>query len=351
MKINTIELEKPIIQGGMGVGVSMGNLAGAVAKNGGMGVISTANIGFQKKDFLKNSLRASEESLAFEIKKAKEISKGNGLIAINAMVATVQYKEMIKAAVKNGIDCVISGAGVPLYLPEYVAGTEVLIAPIVSSGKSTKAVLRFWDKKYERTADFIVIEGATAGGHLGFSYEDIIENKAQTVEVILQEVKNTIKPFEEKYKRKIPIFVAGSLNTREKVESIMKSGADGVQVATRFITTKECDATIDYKRKYVEASNKDIVIIKSPVGMPGRALRTPLIEKIEKGKVRPKFCINCIHTCNPLDTLYCITNALIKAQQGDFENGLFFCDDDVDILREITTVEKVIEELMPSRRE
>lgn len=347
MQIKNKTLQKPIIQGGMGVGVSLGNLAGNVAKCGGMGVISCANPGYLKEDFWANPDECNIQGLREEIAKAREISNGNGLIAVNAMVAGVQFETLVKTAVESKIDCIISGAGLPLGLPELVKGSEVLIAPIVSSAKAAKTLNKLWDKKYNRVADFIVIEGPTAGGHLGFAGKDLVAKTTQDLEQILKEVKEAIAPFEEKYNTKIPVFVAGSVNTREKVKKILSLGADGVQVATRFIATKECDATDEFKNIYVNSKNSQIDLIRSPVGMDGRAIITPMIKKLEQeGRIAPKKCVKCVHTCNPSQTPYCITKALIEGVLGNYEEGLFFCDDDVDVITEISTVSKVISELM-----
>lgn len=346
MQIKGKTLQIPLIQGGMGVGISLGNLAGNVAKYGGMGVISTANTGYRAENFWKNSAECNIQGLKDEIIKAKDIAKGKGLVAINAMVATTSFETMVKTAVENMVDCIISGAGLPMNLPELVSGSDVAIAPIVSSSKAARTISRLWDKKYGVAADFIVIEGPTAGGHLGFSSKDLIENTTQSLETILSEVREVIKPFEEKYARKIPLFVAGSVNTREKVKKMLNLGADGVQVATRFIATKECDASSEYKQTYVDASNDQIRLIKSPVGMDGRALSTPFLKKLDEvGRIAPKKCIDCIHTCDPKVTPYCITDALIQAAVGNYDEGLYFCDDDVDVITEISTVEKVINEL------
>lgn len=346
MQIKGKNLQIPLIQGGMGVGISLGNLAGNVALCGGMGVISTANPGYLEPNFWKNSSECNINALKNEIIRAKNIAKGKGLVAINAMVATVSFETMVKTAVENMVDCIISGAGLPLNLPELVQGSDVAIAPIVSSSKAARTISRLWDKKYGVAADFIVIEGPTAGGHLGFSSRDLIENTTQSLELILSEVSDVIKPFEQKYARKIPLFVAGSVNTRQKVKKMLELGADGVQVATRFIATKECDASDKYKQTYVEANNSQVRLIKSPVGMDGRALSTPFLQKLDKiGRIEPKKCINCIHTCDPKTTPYCITDALIQAAIGNFDEGLYFCDDDVDVIKEISTVNSVVNEL------
>ncbi len=346
MQIRDKLIPYPLIQGGMGVGISMGNLAGAVAGCGGIGLISTANIGFLEPDFYENSLIANQRALTKQIKLAKEKSGGVGLVGINAMVATVQYEPLVRTAIEAGADCIISGAGLPLRLPEYTDGSNILIAPIVSSAKATATISRFWDKKYKRAADFLVIEGPRAGGHLGFHGDELIEHTTQSLATILQEVKEVIAPYEQSYGRKIPIFVAGGVNTPTEISKMLALGADGVQVATRFIVTEECDASPAYKQCYIKAKNEDALIVKSPVGMPARALQSPFLEKLQKEqRIPPTKCINCIHTCNPAETPYCITNALIKAFEGNWEEGLFFCDDDLSILTTMTTVPELMKEL------
>lgn len=352
MNIRNKHITYPIIQGGMGVGISLGNLAGNVANCGGIGIISTANVGFQEDDFYTNSLLANSRALQKEILNAVDISNQQGLIGINAMVATVQYEELIKVAVESGVDCIISGAGLPLKLPEYTQGSDVLLAPIVSSARATSAICRYWDKKYHKIPDFLVIEGSRAGGHLGFHGDDISNYTAPELSTILQEVKEVLHTYEVKYEYTIPIFVAGSINTPNEIQHMLSLGADGVQIATRFIATTECDASLEFKEQYIKANNEDIIIVISPVGMPARALNTPFLKRLqESGRIAPTFCINCIHTCNVNETPYCITNALIQAQQGNYEDGLFFCDDNVEIITELTTVSRLMKEFTSVWRE
>lgn len=347
MYIKNKELNIPLIQGGMGVGISLGNLAGHVAKQGAMGVISTADSGFMEPDFWKNPVVSNTRALEKEIKKAKEIACGNGLIAINAMVATTYYAESVKTAVQAGIDCVISGAGLPLELPAFVKGYDTAIAPIVSSAKAANVICRLWDKRYQVIPDFIVIEGSEAGGHLGFTKEELLCNTAKSLLEILKEVLAVMIPFEEKYGRKIPVFVAGGVYTNEDVKIYLDAGADGVQVATRFITTYECDASMAYKQVFMNAGKDEIQIVISPVGMPGRALRTPLMERLEKEKrITPQKCALCLHACDVKTTPYCITNALIEAVKGNYEEGLFFCGSNAWKMKEMVTVKELIQELM-----
>ena len=340
-------LTVPILQGGMGVGVSLGGLAGAVAACGGMGCISTADTGYREPDFEKDPVSANRRALAAEIKKAKEIAGGAGIVAINAMVATQNYADAVKTAVEAGVDAIVSGAGLPLELPGLVGKADVALAPIVSSGRAAKLILRRWAKAFGRTADFVVIEGCKAGGHLGFAEEDLLAGKCQTLDEILPEVLAEVKPFEEQFGHAIPVFVAGGVYTGEDMAHYMKQGAAGVQIATRFIPTYECDASQAYKDVLLNASAEDVRIIHSPVGMPGRALNTPLVQKLSEGmRFPPKRCARCLKGCNPAQVPYCITHALIEAVKGNVEEGLFFCGANVGRLDKMRSVRALMDELM-----
>ena len=346
-------LNIPIIQGGMGVGVSLGNLAGSVAASGGMGVISTVNAGYREKDFLTNPFEANIRALKEEIKKAFDIAKGKGMVAINAMVAVNHYEESIKAAIESGIDAVISGAGLPLALPNLTKGTNTAAAPIVSSAKGATLICKRWDTKCNVVPDFIIIEGPKAGGHLGFKKEEIIDGTAPALVNILPEVLKAIRPYEEKYGRKIPVFVAGGVFDGKDMARFTKLGASGVQIATRFIATKECDASLEYKKMIVEAKEEDITIVKSPVGMPGRALLTPLIKRLNAGeKFTPDRCNLCLSACPHGNlTPYCISRALIEAVKGNKEDGLFFCGANASRIDKIITVEELMKEIESEWRE
>ena len=345
-------LTVPILQGGMGVGVSLGGLAGAVAACGGMGCISTADTGYREPDFEKDPVSANRRALAEEIKKAKEIAGGAGIVAINAMVATQNYADAVKTAVEAGVDAIVSGAGLPLELPGLVGKADVALAPIVSSGRAAKLILRRWAKAFGRTADFVVIEGCKAGGHLGFAEEDLLAGKCQTLDEILPEVLAEVKPFEEQFGHAIPVFVAGGVYTGEDMAHYMKQGAAGVQIATRFIPTYECDASQAYKDVLLKASAEDVRIIHSPVGMPGRALNTPLVQKLSEGmRFPPKRCARCLKGCNPAQVPYCITHALIEAVKGNVEEGLFFCGANVGRLDKMRSVRALMDELMNEWRD
>lgn len=320
LEINHRSLSVPLIQGGMGVGVSLGSLAGHVAQVGAMGVISTAHPGYQEEDFEINHRQANVRALKKEIAKAKAISKGKGLITINAMVALKDYDELIEAALNEKIDAIISGAGLPLRLPELVKDHEVLIAPIVSSGKACQLIMKHWLKKYQRTPDFIVIEGALAGGHLGFKKEELENKTYQSLEEIFKDVEQVVNSFQ----LNIPIFVAGGIQQRSDVKHFFELGVDGVQVASRFIPTFECDASIQYKEAFLKATKEDIGLVSSPVGMPGRALQNKFVQKTKGEKIPVKKCYQCLTPCNVKNTPYCISRALIEAVKGNLDEGLIF---------------------------
>lgn len=335
----------PIIQGGMGVGISRGNLAGAVAKEGGIGVISTAQIGYDEPEFESSPLKANLNAIKKHISRGKEISHG-GIIGANIMVATRNYSEYVKAAVSAGVDMIISGAGLPVSLPELVSGTKTKIAPIVSSLKAAAVILKLWDKKYKRTADCIVIEGPLAGGHLGFSPEELSDINALNYDEEIKSIISFKKQYEIKYNQSIPVVVAGGIFDHSDISHAISLGADGVQIASRFVVTEECDASLAYKQAYIDAKKEDIKITISPVGMPGRAIMNKFLSHIKDAKEPITRCYQCLERCNPADTPYCITKALINAVKGDIENGLIFCGDNIDRLHEMTTVHDLMLELM-----
>lgn len=344
LKIGNLTAKLPIIQGGMGVGVSRFNLAGAVAKEGGIGVISTAQIGYDEPDFDSSPIEANLKAVKKHIHLAKEKAEG-GIIGVNIMVATRRYADYVKSALEAGVDLIISGAGLPVTLPSLVKGTKTKIAPIISSLKAAAVILKMWDKKYQRTADLLVIEGPHAGGHLGFSKEQLDHIETMDYDSEIRAIIDYKKTYEEKYDCKIPVVVAGGIFDYTDVEHAINLGADGVQVASRFVVTQECDASNAYKQAYLKAKKEDIRIVISPVGMPGRAIQNAFLETIKTHREPITKCSQCLEKCNPADTPYCITKALINAVNGDLEHGLIFCGDTVDRLHEMTTVHELMLEL------
>lgn len=342
LKIGDIVARVPLIQGGMGVGVSLSNLAGTVAAEGGIGIISAAQIGFREPDYDKNPLEANLRAIGKELKKARAIACG-GPVGFNIMVATKQYEDYVKEACKQGADIIISGAGVAIDLPKIAEGFKTKLAPIVSSVKSASVICRMWDKKYQVAPDLVVIEGPKAGGHLGFHLDQLATYTTETYGMEIKKIIAEVKLFAEKYKKHIPVVVAGGIYDKNDVKRALSLGADGVQVATRFVTTKECDASESYKEAYINAKEEDIIIVKSPVGMPGRAIKNRFLERVALGEqIRTNHCHQCIKTCKPAEIPYCITDALINAVNGNVTDGLIFCGADAYKSTKIETVKEVV---------
>lgn len=344
LKIGQKTARIPIIQGGMGVGVSRSRLAGAVAKEGGIGMISSAQIGYDEPDFEKDVQGCNIRAIEKHVKLAKQQADG-GLVGVNVMAALQHYADHVRASVRAGADLIVCGAGLPADLPELVGNADTKIAPIVSSQKAASILLRMWDKKYKRTADLLVIEGPKAGGHLGFTPEQLADIDALDYDAEIQKIILEKKVYEEKYGVSIPVVVGGGIFDKSDIEHVMELGADGVQIASRFVATEECDASKAYKQAYIQASDKDVVIIKSPVGMPGRALRNAFMKKAGQGQVPIERCFACIKKCRPKEIPYCITQALVNAVKGNLEQGLIFCGADVGRIKEITTVPALMKEL------
>lgn len=351
MKLGNRELALPLIQGGMGVGVSMGGLAGAVAAEGAMGTLSTADAGWNEPDFAAHPQQANLRALRREVQRAKRLAAGAGLVAVNAMVATRQYADSVRTALEAGADAIVSGAGLPLELPALAEGFEALLAPIVSGPRAAQLICRTWAKRYGRVPDFVVLEGCQAGGHLGFEEADLLSGRCTPLSQLIPEVLAALRPFEEKFGRAIPLFCAGGVATGAEMARCTRLGAAGAQLATRFIATEECDAGQGYKDVLLAARPEDLRIIHSPVGMPGRAVNSPLVQRLAAGmRQPPAHCSGCIKSCRPAETPFCITHALIEAVKGNWEEGLFFSGSRVDLVDRMRTVPDLIDELMKEWR-
>ena len=354
LKIGNTEARVPVIQGGMGVGVSLGSLAGAVAKEGGIGVISAAQIGFREPDFDTNTKEANLRAIKKEYEKARTIAP-EGVIGFNLMVAMRHYEEYVRAAIDAGADIIISGAGLPMDLPRIAGESKVLLAPIISTEKSARVILKYWGKRYRRMPDLLVIEGPKAGGHLGFTKEQLLEygeehGTDRTCEAYDQEVTRilgAVREYEEMFDCKIPTALGGGIENRSQAAHAFSLGVDAIQAATRFVTTEECDADIRYKEAYIRADKEDIVIVKSPVGMPGRAIMNPFMKRVMAGEQIPHTpCHRCLHKCNPAEIPYCITDALIHAAKGETDDALLFCGAYAYKAKRLETVKEVIDSLI-----
>jgi nitronate monooxygenase len=328
----------------MGVGISLSGLAAATANAGGVGVIAAAGIGLLETDGLKDFLGASLRGLRKEIRRARELTRG--ILGVNIMVALSNFSDLAKAAVEEGIDIIFSGAGLPVNLPEYVKGSSTLIAPIVSSGRAAALVLKRWKSKYSYTADAVVVEGPRAGGHLGFKSDQLADG-AYALEKILVDVVETVRPFGEDAGREIPVIAGGGVYTGADIRRILDLGAAGVQMATRFVATEECDASPAFKNSYIEAREGDLEIIASPVGMPGRAIRNQFLDDVVSGLRKPFACpFKCIVTCDYEKAPYCISLALLNAQKGRLDMGFAFAGANAYRVHKIVKVCELMDSLV-----
>lgn len=345
-------LPLPIIQGGMGVGVSLSGLASAVMNEGGLGVIAGAMIGFREKDCAKNPQGADERILAEEIRRARSQSQdAPGLLGINAMVALTNFATLVRTALAERVDVIFSGAGLPLDLPAYLreardkAQEEIhtKLAPIVSSARAATLIAKKWLAGFDQVPDLVVVEGPKAGGHLGFKHEELFD-PIQQLESLVPQVVEAVKPFEDKAGRAIPVIAGGGIYSGADIKRMLDLGASGVQMGTRFVTTWECDASLVFKQAFLNAKDGDQVIIKSPVGMPGRAINSQFLEDVANGLKKPIKCIyHCIKTCDPKNSPYCIALALINAQRGILDRGFAFAGENVAKVNDIVSVKKLVE--------
>jgi NAD(P)H-dependent flavin oxidoreductase YrpB (nitropropane dioxygenase family) len=349
LRIGNLCISIPIIQGGMGVGISMSGLAAAVTGQGGVGVISSAGLGVLYRNLSKDYLEASILGLKAELQKFREKTKG--VIGVNVMVAMSNFADMVKTAVAEKVDIIFCGAGLPLNLPSFLKSDSVSkLVPIVSSGRAAKIICEKWKHDYDYLPDAIVVEGPKAGGHLGFKLNQV-SDEHYSIENLVGEVVNVVKEFEIRYKTKIPVIAAGGIYTGQDIANIQKLGAAGVQMGTRFVTTTECDASKAFKNSYINAIQQDMEIIVSPVGMPGRAIGSAFIEKLKLGLKQPIKCpYKCINTCDITTAPYCIINALVNAFKGNFNNGYAFAGTNAYLAQKIISVKQTFDDIKKEYR-
>ncbi len=345
--IGSMKFSKPIVQGGMGIGVSLSSLAGNVSKCGGLGVLSAVEMGCDYPNYQHSPKTTNRQAMEDHFKRAKEIAN-NRPIGINIMVALTQYEQLVKDAVQIGFDIIFAGAGLPLTLPELTRNSLTKIAPIISSKRVAKLILKHWWRHYKIAPDAIVLEGPLAGGHLGFKKEELTPDRLpdQYLPNLIPGVLEEIKPYEDLIGRHISLIAGGGITTATDVKEVLAAGADAVQIGSRFVATKECDASLEFKEAMVKAKQTDIKIIVSPAGLPGRAINSKFLEEAEAGMRHPKSCpTNCIKSCDYKTAPYCIASALIAGKQGDFKNGYVFSGANAYKISEITTVKALIDEL------
>ena len=344
LKIGDLVCRIPIIQGGMGVGISMSGLASAVANEGGIGVIAGAMVGIDEPDITENPVAANVRALKEMIRKARSLT--SGIVGVNIMFALTHYPELVKAAIEEGVDIIFTGAGLPMDLPGYLTnGARTKLVPIVSSARAARLICQKWVSRFNRLPDAFVVEGPKAGGHLGFKIEQI-EDPAYDIEKLVVEVIETVASIGAEHGVKIPVIAAGGIYTGADIQRFLKLGAAGVQMGTRFVATHECDASLDFKKTYLAAKKEDLIIIKSPVGMPGRALRNQFLKEVENGNKTPFTCpYHCIKTCDRTNSPYCIALALACARKGKFKNGFAFAGSNAYRVDKIISVKELIDSL------
>ena len=349
LKIGNLQINLPIIQGGMGIGISLSNLACAVANEGGVGVIATAGIGHNEADWDTNSKAADKRGLKKEIRKAK--AGTNGIIGVNIMVALSDFDDLVQCAVDEGADIVFMGAGLPISLPktlpfDKLSKMATRFVPIVSSARAAEIVFRAWQKRYSHVPDAVVVEGPMAGGHLGFK-KDQIDNPDYALEKILPEVIAVVKSYEQRFGRNIPVIAAGGIYTGADIHRFMKLGAQAVQMGTRFVATHECDASGEFKQAYIDSSRENIIIIDSPVGLPGRAIGGKFFDRVATG-VKETFKCNwkCLKSCNIRKVPYCIASALTNAKHGNLDQGFAFAGANAYRVEQIISVKELIQALV-----
>ena len=348
LAINNLIVKKPIIQGGMGVGISMSGLASAVANAGGIGVISTVGIGLLEDNPKITYKERNKIRLEREIRKARSLT--NGVLGLNIMVAVSDYDDLLKLAFDEEISIIFLGAGLPLKFPETITvdrlkNGSTKVGVIVSSGRATQLIFQSWQKRFNHVPDLVVVEGPKAGGHLGFKKEQIFDPDF-ALEQLMPNVLSVVKDFELQFEKNIPVIAAGGIFTGTDIYKFMKMGAQGVQMGTRFVATHECDASPKFKQTYINCTEEDLKIIQSPVGLPGRAIRNKFLDEVSAGDRKPFQCPwKCLKTCEFREAPYCIAKALTNAQKGNVKEGYAFAGANAHRIKEITSVQELFNNL------
>jgi len=348
--IGDLEIKMPIIQGGMGVRVSMSSLAAAVANCGGGGTIASVGLPPDTEENRADVPKSCREHLQKEIRLARKLS--DGAIGVNIMVALSNYEDMVRATVKENVDYIISGAGLPISLPEFAEGSSVKLIPLIASARGAKLLLKTWKRRYNRFPDAFVVEGPLSGGHIaGYSLEELKSlrdkiTREPLLENTVREVLSLTAEYEKEYGVSIPVIAAGGIFDGKDVAKFLKMGAAGVQIGTRFVATHECSVSDEFKQLYVRANEDDLVFIQSPVGMPAKVIRTKFLDEILRGEKKEFDCnYRCLRTCDPNTVQYCIAKALIHAADGNIDNAVVFAGTDVTRVKKIVSVKELMDEI------
>ncbi|MDP3791337.1 MAG: nitronate monooxygenase family protein [Candidatus Omnitrophota bacterium] len=342
--IGDLEVKVPIVQGGMGVQVSTASLASAVANCGGAGTIASVGLAYGIDEQGREFVEASNEALSNEIREAKRLTRG--VVGVNIMVALSNFEDLVRTAAKEHTDFIVSGAGLPLKLPEYTEGSSTKLIPIVSSARAADLIIKTWKKRYNILPAAIVVEGSMAGGHIGFKLADLLGHTEERVEDLFTSVLKMASGYEKEYNAHIPVIPAGGIFDGKDMARFLNMGAGAVQMATRFVTTFECSVSEKFKSKYLEAGSDDVIIIDSPVGMPARAIKNRFTDRLISGERVPFNCrYKCLRTCDPATAPYCIAKALCNAAQGDIDNAVVFAGSNVSRVKKIVSVKELVDEI------
>ncbi|MFH1878782.1 MAG: nitronate monooxygenase family protein [Candidatus Omnitrophota bacterium] len=349
--IGDLTIKVPIIQGGMGVRISTSSLAAAVADCGAAGTIASVGLPPDNDENRSDVPKSSREHLQKEIRRARELS--DGVIGVNIMVALSNYEDMVRTAAKEDIDYIISGAGMPISLPEFAEGSSVKLIPLIASARGAGILLKTWKRRYNRFPDALVVEGPLSGGHIaGYSLEELQALKGNLrekplLENAVRDVLSLTREYEKEYGISIPVIAAGGIFDGRDAAGFFKLGVKGVQLGTRFVATFECSAAEEFKQLYVNAKESDLVFIQSPVGMPAKVIRTKFLDDVLRGEKKDFTCnYQCLRTCDPATVPYCIAKALIDAVEGDIDNAVVLAGTNVSKITKIVSVKDLINEIM-----
>jgi nitronate monooxygenase len=343
LRIGDVVINPPIIQGGMGVAVSTSSLVAEVSNCGAMGVLASVGLGEYYRDTIspeKSPKEREMDALEMEIRRIKKLTKRP--FAVNILCILENYDNLVEVCVRNGVDAIISGAGLPLKLPLLTKGSRTKLIVHLSSAKAARVICNHWKKKYDRLPDAIIVEGPRSGGHLAFTKEDILSKND-----ILSDLIREVQEFLNEEKIRVPIIAAGGIVDGYDLASYLKQGVSGVQIGTRFICTNECAVPDSFKKLIIDSGAKDIAYVDSPIGFPARVIKNKLAQRILNGEKIDYVCeFLCLKKCYAEKTKFCIADVLIKAAKGDMDGGLFLCNEDIGRITEILPVKELFDQIV-----
>jgi nitronate monooxygenase len=347
--IGDLTISLPIIQGGMGVRVSNSSLVSAVSNEGALGVIAAVGLGEEVE--IKELSYPQRSIVSFRESIRQTRAKTKNPFGVNIMCVLTNYEDLVNVAQEESVDVIISGAGMPLRLPSLIKNIKTKLIPIVSSDRAARIICSTWKRRYKRLPDALIVEGPLAGGHLGYSLAELADTENVSLEKIIPKVLKVVQEFEDG-QHKIPVIAAGGVFDAKDIVKFMRLGASGVQMGSRFVCTHECDVSNEYKKTYLDAKKEDIVVIQSPVGLPGRVIRNEFVKRIIGGARIDFDCqYHCLYTCDPKKVNYCIAKALLSASRGQMDKGFAMCGSNAYRIDKIVSVKELIAELVNQTRD